>query len=61
MEPIDGDQYEEAADLDVRRLKRMLEKRDDATREFRRVKAAILGCGNANLQDVGAVERSAIG
>jgi hypothetical protein len=61
MEPIDGDQYEEAADLDVRRLKRMLEKRDDATREFQRVKAAILGYGNTNLQDVRAVERSAIG
>lgn len=42
MEANDTDHLEEDADLDVRRLKRMLEARADATSEFQRVKNAML-------------------
>ena len=42
MEPVEIEQLEETAGLDVRRFKRLLEERDDAMREFRRVKTALL-------------------
>jgi hypothetical protein len=42
MEPNDTDHLDEAADNDVRRLKRMLEARASATQEFQRVKNAML-------------------
>lgn len=42
MDPIDNDDLDEAANVDVRRLKRVLAARDDATREFQRAKAALL-------------------
>ena len=47
MEPHETDPLDEAADLDVRHLKRMLEARADATSEFQRVKSAMLGYGAA--------------
>jgi hypothetical protein len=50
MEPNDTDHLEETTDLDVRRLKRLLEARANATREFQRVKTAMLGYGAATLR-----------
>jgi hypothetical protein len=50
MDTHDTDHLEEAADLDVRRLKRMLAARADATSEFQRVKTAMLGYGAAALR-----------
>ena len=50
MEPNDTDHLDEATDLDVRRLKRMLEARAHATSEFQRVKSAMLGYGAAALR-----------
>jgi hypothetical protein len=49
MEPND-DHLDETSDLDVRRLKRLLEARADATSEFQRVKTAMLGYGAAILR-----------
>jgi hypothetical protein len=50
MEPNDIDHLEDTPELDVRRLKRMLEARAHATREFQRVKTAMLGYGAAALR-----------
>jgi hypothetical protein len=50
MEPIDIDACEETVEVDLPRLKRILAARDDATREFQRVKNAILRCGNSALR-----------
>jgi hypothetical protein len=50
MDTNDTDHLEEAADLDVRRLKRLLAARADATSEFQRVKMAMLGDGVAALR-----------
>jgi hypothetical protein len=57
MEPNDADQLDEATDLDVRRLKRMLEDRADATSEFQRVKSAMLGYGAAALRRASGTKR----
>jgi hypothetical protein len=57
MEPNDTDHLDEAPDLDVRRLKRMLEDRADATSEFQRVKTAMLGYGAATLRRASATKR----
>jgi hypothetical protein len=57
MEPNDADQLDEATDLDVRRLKRMLEDRADATSEFQRVKSAMLGYGAAALRRASGAKR----
>jgi hypothetical protein len=50
MDTNDTDHLEEAADLDVRRLKRLLAARADATSEFQRVKMAMLGNDAAALR-----------
>lgn len=59
MEPNDTDHLEDAADLDVRRLKRILEARAVATREFQRVKTAMLGYGAAILRRASDTKRPA--
>jgi hypothetical protein len=55
MEPND-DHLDETSDLDVGRLKRLLEARAKATREFQRVKTAMLGYGAAILRRTSATK-----
>jgi hypothetical protein len=54
MERTEAEHYEEAQDIDVRALKRMMAKREDALEAFRRTKDTLLQrgpSGNVPRQD----------